>query len=170
VTSANDADVGSAAFPTLTDEQIAVLEDYGERRRIEAGEALFREGEPYYDFYVVLDGEIEIVETVGGRKRTITVRRPNEFVGEMGLLTGQSAYLSGVVRRTGEVIAISPRGRNAARPPAKAARSTPRPRRWAPRAWPSSSRCLPWSSRWPYGHGILRLLRSVGPWPHTSRL
>ena len=50
------------AFPRLSGEQIERLAAYGERRRTRAGEVLFREGDPSYDFIVVLAGLVATVE------------------------------------------------------------------------------------------------------------
>jgi thioredoxin reductase (NADPH) len=105
----NRADgIQSSAFPTLADDQIAFLKRYGEVRETEAGEVLFKEGDRTYDFIVILDGEAEIVENFAGEARTIAVHGARRFLGEMNMLTGQSVYLSAIMREGGEVLAISP--------------------------------------------------------------
>jgi thioredoxin reductase (NADPH) len=105
----NRADgIRSSAFPTLADDQIEFLRRYGEVRKIEPGQVLFREGDRSYDFIVILEGEAEIVENFGGEARTIAVHGAGRFLGEMNMLTGQSVYLSAVMRESGEVLAIPP--------------------------------------------------------------
>jgi len=42
------------AFRELTDAELALLAQLGVRRTVSAGEYLYREGDPGYDFYVVL--------------------------------------------------------------------------------------------------------------------
>jgi thioredoxin reductase (NADPH) len=101
-------EIRSVAFPTLTDDQISFLRRYGSVRKTEAGEILFSEGDRSYDFIVILEGEVEIAEHFGGESRTIAVHGPRRFLGEMNMLTGQSVYLSAIVRESGEVLAISP--------------------------------------------------------------
>ena len=105
----NRADgIQSSAFPTLADDQIEFLRRYGEVRKIEPGQVLFREGDRSYDFIVILEGEVEIVDNFEGEARTIAVHGACRFLGEMNMLTGQSVYLSAVMRESGEVLAIPP--------------------------------------------------------------
>jgi thioredoxin reductase (NADPH) len=93
------------AFPRLSDDQIARLEAQGERRATAAGEVLFEEGEEGYDFYVVLQGMVAVVDDYGGaEERLIAVHGPGRFLGELGLLTGQAAFFTAVVREPGEVL------------------------------------------------------------------
>ena len=55
-------DSSSEAFWTLTDEQIDVLRSHGEVQQTQDGEVLFQQGELTCDFYVVLEGEVELIE------------------------------------------------------------------------------------------------------------
>lgn len=100
--------IRSSAFPTLADDQIEYLRRYGVVRKIEPGQILFREGDRSYDFIVILEGEVEIVDNFEGEARTIAVHGARRFLGEMNMLTGQSVYLSAVMREGGEVLAIPP--------------------------------------------------------------
>jgi thioredoxin reductase (NADPH) len=105
----NGADgIQSSAFPTLAEDQIEFLRRYGEVRKIEPGQVLFREGDRSYDFIVILEGEVEIVDNFAGEARTIAVHGARRFLGEMNMLTGQSVYLSAAMRESGEVLAIPP--------------------------------------------------------------
>jgi thioredoxin reductase (NADPH) len=45
-----------SAGPLLEASEIAALEAFGTRRPTRVGEYLYREGDPAYDFYVVLSG------------------------------------------------------------------------------------------------------------------
>ncbi len=95
------------AFPELTEDQLARLETEGTRCHTHAGEVLFREGDEQYDFHVVLDGKVAVVEDRGGpRERLIAVHGPRRFLGELGLLTGQAAFFTAVVREPGEVLVV----------------------------------------------------------------
>src|ERR1700694_5370342 len=94
------------AFPRLSNEQIEALAAYGERRRTQPGEVLFREGDPESDFFVVLDGKVAIVEGFGEDERVISVHGPGRFLGELNLLTGQAVFVTGVVREAGEVLVV----------------------------------------------------------------
>ena len=53
------ADANPDAFPQLSDAELAALEPLGVRRPIVAGEYLYRQGAPTYDFYVVLSGAVD---------------------------------------------------------------------------------------------------------------
>jgi thioredoxin reductase (NADPH) len=94
------------AFPRLSDAQIETLARHGERQRVEPSEALFREGDKRYDFFVVLDGKVMVVSGYGGEERMIAVHGPRRFLGELSLLTGQAAFFTAVVREPGEVLVV----------------------------------------------------------------
>jgi thioredoxin reductase (NADPH) len=95
------------AFPRLTEDQLAKLAAEGERRRTHDGQVLFAEGDESYDFHVVLDGLVAVVDGYGGRdERLIAVHGPGRFLGELGLLTGQAAFFTAVVREPGEVLVV----------------------------------------------------------------
>jgi thioredoxin reductase (NADPH) len=96
----------NGAFPRLSDEQIGLLSKYGKRRPTKPGEVLFREGDEHYDFFVVLDGKVAVVAGYGGDERLIAVHGPGRFLGELGLLIGQAALFTAVVREPGEVLAV----------------------------------------------------------------
>ena len=67
---------------------------------------LFREGDERYDFYVVLEGLVAVVAGYGGDERLLAVHGPGRFLGELGLLTGQAALVTAVVREPGEVLVV----------------------------------------------------------------
>jgi thioredoxin reductase (NADPH) len=93
--------------PVLTQIQLEVLGRYGTEQRVAAGEVLFADGDATYDLVVVLDGVLEIVEHHGQPDETaIATYGPYEFLGEMGLLTGQHAYLTAVANTAGRVLRI----------------------------------------------------------------
>src|SRR5215207_2642244 len=100
-------EIRSTRAPTLGEDQIEILGRYGQTRETEAGQVLFRAGDPSNDFIVVLEGEVEMVDDFAGEARTIGVFRAGRFLGELNMLTGQGLSLSAVVRQGGEVLAIS---------------------------------------------------------------
>jgi thioredoxin reductase (NADPH) len=103
-------DIRGSAFPTLAEDQISFLKRYGQVRKIEPGQVLFREGDRSYDFIVILEGEVQIVENFEGEARTVAIHGAGRFLGELNMLTGQSVYLSAVVRKGGKVLTIPPEG------------------------------------------------------------
>ena len=89
------------AFPRLGDEQVETLSRVGERRRTQPGEALYAQGEPTSDFFVVLEGLVAVVEGFGDEQKVVRVHGPRRFLGELGLLAGQPAYVGAVVAEPG---------------------------------------------------------------------
>jgi thioredoxin reductase (NADPH) len=95
------------AFPRLSSAQIAALEPHGERRQVEAGEILFREGDERYDFFVILEGKVAAVAAHGLQdEQVMAVHGPGRFLGELSLLTGQGAFFTAIVREPGEVLVV----------------------------------------------------------------
>jgi thioredoxin reductase (NADPH) len=94
------------AFPRLNAEQLGRLRKLGEVRAVEPGEILFAAGDPGSDFFIVESGAVVIVQGLGDENRIIAVHGERRFLGELGMLTGQRLYLTGVVRDPGEVIQV----------------------------------------------------------------
>lgn len=93
--------------PVLTQVQLEVLRPYGVEQEVAAGDVLFADGDETYDLVVVLEGVLEIVEHYGrGDEVAIATYGPLEFLGEMGLLTGQHAYLTAVASTPGRALRI----------------------------------------------------------------
>jgi thioredoxin reductase (NADPH) len=87
--------------------QIEVLRGYGAERDVAAGDVLFADGDDTYDLIVMLDGTAEIVEGYGrAGQRVITRYGRSQFLGEIGMLTGQRAYLTAVASSAGRVLAV----------------------------------------------------------------
>ncbi|HEY3904512.1 MAG TPA: FAD-dependent oxidoreductase [Streptosporangiaceae bacterium] len=95
------------AYPRLSQEQIRVLAVHGERRAVQPGDVLFRDGDRWADFFVVLAGKVAIVEGYESTdERLLVVHGPGRFLGELSLLTGQAALYSAVVVEPGEILAV----------------------------------------------------------------
>ena len=100
----------SPAWPKLDDRTIAELEAVGEVRAVGAGEILYPAGAPTPDFFVVLEGAVEIVredvrEDEAGEVVVATHTERN-FLGELNLLTGQRAFLTARVSQPGRVLEV----------------------------------------------------------------
>src|SRR5437879_2386639 len=95
------------AFPRLSDDSIAALEQYGTRRPTSVGDVLFADGDPRYDFFVVLSGKVAIVQNAGCDDESIIgVHGENRFLGELNLLTGEAVYLTARIVEAGEVLQV----------------------------------------------------------------
>ena len=99
-------EIRNPRYPVLREDQIEVLSRYGETRETKAGQVLFRAGDTQNDFFVVLGGEVEVIDDFGGEVRTMGVFRAGSFLGDLHMLTGQGVPLSAVVREGGELLAI----------------------------------------------------------------
>ena len=86
--------------------QIKALETVGERRRVEPGDVLYREGDGNCDFFVILEGKVAVIEESGVGEQVIGVHGPGRFLGELGLITGQAVFVTAVVREPGEVLVV----------------------------------------------------------------
>lgn len=94
------------AFPKLTREQIDELRPWGHLRSVKAGDILFAEGSRDFAFFVVLKGEVEILEGFPRNPHTVTVHEPGEFAGDADLLTGRASLVTARVRTDGEVLEL----------------------------------------------------------------
>jgi thioredoxin reductase (NADPH) len=108
----------AGAYPRLGQAQIELLGRAGTSRATAAGEVLIQEGTLGADFLVILHGSVLVVEglqATGGRQpaglgpgtRILEVHGPGRFLGELGLVEGQPAFVSTVAAEAGEVLQIS---------------------------------------------------------------
>ncbi len=93
-----------AVAPLLSDAQLREMADFGSERSVAEGELLFKVGEATFDLFVVLEGEVEVMRTDG---EVVVTFGPGNFIGELGLLTGQIRFLNARVARAGRVLVIA---------------------------------------------------------------
>jgi len=97
----------NGAYPRLSDTQIAALATLGRPRDVQPHEILFREGDRNCDFFVVLAGNVAILEGHGTpEERIIGVHGRGRFLGELSLLTGETMFYSAMAADPGEVLAV----------------------------------------------------------------
>jgi thioredoxin reductase (NADPH) len=94
----------------LSDLQLATLAEHGEERSAAVGETLFEAGDLRYPFIAIREGEAAVQNAAG---REIIRHGASGFLGEMSLLTGQTAFLTAVVTEPMRYIAVD---REALRP------------------------------------------------------
>src|ERR687895_1746391 len=100
------AEIRSTRAPTLREDQIEILRRYGQTKKTDVGDILFRAGDTSNGFIVILEGVVEVIDDFVGEARTIGTFIAGRFLGELNMLTGQAMYLTAVVREGGEVLAI----------------------------------------------------------------
>jgi thioredoxin reductase (NADPH) len=96
------------ARPVLSPETIDELMEFGEVRAVGAGEIVCEAGTAGYPFFVVIDAELQILRPDDDHAPPIAVQTPGTFTGELGLLTGQRAFMRTVATRPGRILAIPP--------------------------------------------------------------
>jgi thioredoxin reductase (NADPH) len=102
-----DVDLHKVAFPTLDDAQVATLARFGTRRLLHDGEHLFKAGDREYKFFVVERGAVEIVEHSSGETKRVTLHERHAFGGDVSLVTGRPALISGIARGDTEIFEIA---------------------------------------------------------------
>ncbi|MBD3940481.1 FAD-dependent oxidoreductase [Microbacterium sp. NEAU-LLC] len=95
--------------PPLTDAQWTRLKTFGEEHDVAEGEYLFRAGDLDYDLILVETGEVQIVRDALSwvAETVIGTMGPRSFVGELGLLNGQGAFLSARASQAGRMLRVS---------------------------------------------------------------
>ncbi len=89
--------------PALSESQLAKLADLGEERTAEAGDVLFHVGDDGFPFVAILDGEVALLDGAGNE---VVRQGPSRFLGELSLLSGQSAFLTAEVKEPLRYIAV----------------------------------------------------------------
>jgi thioredoxin reductase (NADPH) len=98
---ATDKDI---AFPVLRPEDIAALEPRGKVREVHDGDVLFAEWDRDVHFFVVLEGEIEIIEHSRGSPHTVVRHQPGQFTGDPDTLSGRAVLVEARAVGDGRVI------------------------------------------------------------------
>jgi thioredoxin reductase (NADPH) len=95
-------------YPRLTREQIETLRPLGEVWAFAAGQVLWRIGERGIPFFVVLEGELDIIQrTAGGAENIIVSHGEGAFSGETSTLAGRAALVEGRARTPMQCLALS---------------------------------------------------------------
>jgi thioredoxin reductase (NADPH) len=85
-------------FPRLNDQDLATVARYGQEAEVPAGTLLFQRGQREADFFVVLEGSIEIFDVdPWGEPHVVTVHGAGQFTGDVDLLNGREILVQGRV-------------------------------------------------------------------------
>lgn len=94
-------------FPQLTAEQAERVGRYGVRERLPAGTLVFERGERSVDFFLVLEGSIEIFDrTPDGHENVFTIHAARQFTGELDLFNDRRILVSGRTGAESEVVRV----------------------------------------------------------------
>ncbi len=91
--------------PQLTSVRIDQTKRIG-NAHYSAGDFVFRAGEPATDFYVVEEGEVEILSNEGGQEQVIALLGKGDFFGESSLMSRKAHRHSCRVRSDSEIMVM----------------------------------------------------------------
>ncbi|TVP67518.1 MAG: mechanosensitive ion channel protein MscS [Leptolyngbya sp. LCM1.Bin17] len=94
-------------FADCSTVELRKLVEIGHRRRLEAGEVLYREGDPGDAFYIILSGTVGY--TLNGQDQP-TIMTAGQFIGEFSLMLGIPRTVTVSAMEDTTVFAISPQG------------------------------------------------------------
>ena len=95
--------MAAPASPSLSASQLATLAGLGEERTARVGDVLYGVGDASYPFIAIREGEVAILDAAGNE---IVRHGPSGFLGELNLLSGQTVFLTAVVRQPLRYIAV----------------------------------------------------------------
>ncbi|HEY3669846.1 MAG TPA: FAD-dependent oxidoreductase [Acidimicrobiia bacterium] len=98
-----------SASPQLDDVILRELAQFGEERAVEVGDVLFRAGDDSSDFFVVLEGAVDIIRPDIEGETLVTTHVAGRFLGELNMLTGQRLSLTARVSEPGRILAVPTR-------------------------------------------------------------
>ena len=85
-------------------ERARLVAHYG--RTFSAGEALFREGEPATEAFLLQEGRVRLLKRVRLVERSLMVVRPGDLFGEMGLIENTARHSTAVALTDGVALAL----------------------------------------------------------------
>ena len=101
-------DTDTTAFPTLSADEIDRVASLRSRDTIGAGDFVFVEGQPGYDFVLILDGEVDVLARAGDDRTVVASHGAGRFLGELSLLTGQRTTLAARARTDATIVRLDP--------------------------------------------------------------
>ncbi len=100
-------DRDAQTFPVLSEQMAARVAAYGDEVRLARGDHAFDRGDRGVDFFLVLDGSIEIVDLdAHGVPHVVHVHRARNFTGEMDLFNQRRILVSGRAAEDSRVVRI----------------------------------------------------------------
>ena len=98
---------GPQTFPELSPELVARVAAYGAEERLEKGTLIFELGQRGVDFFLVLEGKVEIFELDDyGEPNVFTVHGERQFTGELDLFNDRQILVSGRAGSDSRVIRV----------------------------------------------------------------
>jgi len=95
-------------FPALSASQVARVSAFGREQSFEAGALVWEHGDSAVPFYVVLEGQLEVVHPYGALERPVTIHEAGEFTGEMALLLGRRTLVRARAKTPLRMLRVEP--------------------------------------------------------------
>jgi thioredoxin reductase (NADPH) len=94
-------------FPALPDEMLERISAYGEEETVSEDTHVFTRGDRLVDFFLVLDGELQIFadHPLNGRELLVSYHR-GQFTGEQNIFTDRSSLLSGLCLAGSRIVRV----------------------------------------------------------------
>jgi thioredoxin reductase (NADPH) len=94
-------------FPRLSQGHIDRIRKFGQEAHFAKGTELFRRGQRGVDFFVVVEGSVEIIDHgAGGDEAPIHVHRDRQFTGELDLFNNREILVSGITGQDSRIIRV----------------------------------------------------------------
>ncbi len=94
-------------FAGLPDDRLAWLLEHADDITMQRGEVLMEEGSPPDAFYVIVEGDVEVVKHSNNQDVVIAVRGAGEMLGEISLIGGAARTATVRALRDGRLIRVS---------------------------------------------------------------
>lgn len=75
-------------------------------RPFEAGDVIFREGEPGTEAYLLEEGRVRLIKKVRGAERSLMVLKPGDLFGESALLGGAARWSTAIALSSGVALTL----------------------------------------------------------------
>ena len=94
-------------FSGLTREQLRLIAFGAENMRLAPGKTLYRQNAPADCAFVIVSGEVELVDTTGAQTRVLRTAGPGAILGEIALIAPTSRLTGAVASGNAEIIRIN---------------------------------------------------------------
>lgn len=99
---------GFSVLQALGPDQLELMLEHSNRLTLEEEEILFeQETGPSGSFYVVIEGEIDILREVSGEQKSVNTMHTEDFFGEYGLFTGEPHLATAKAKGESEILEVT---------------------------------------------------------------
>ena len=107
IISANDMLKDPEAFPVLNAEDLVTARSYGTLDKFAVGDVLFQAGQRGVNFFIIVSGQVEVIDTSCDAEQLLLVHGPGGIIGEMHLFLGRPTIFTCRARENTDVIRLT---------------------------------------------------------------